>query len=203
LPADVQRKMDHEGALKLLFVSHYNYYRNFETLLRALPLIKEGAKGEKIKLFLTCKLRSDQNLGSYKAEAASELVRKLDIKEDVVELGAISYNQLHHVYRSADIYVTPAYAETFAHPLVEAMSSGLPIVASDIPVHREICGESALFFGRFSPESLANQVLKIASCKDRARHLKLFGERRSKDFSWEVHLDKIVCIAQAALAQRN
>src|SRR5258705_458797 len=41
LPSDVWNKLDAaQGSLRLLFVSHYNYYRNFETLLRAIPLLK-------------------------------------------------------------------------------------------------------------------------------------------------------------------
>ena len=60
-----------------------------------------------------------------------------------LELGTVPYRSLHRLHRACHIYVTPAYAETFAHPLVEAMSSGLPVVASDLPVHREICGDAA------------------------------------------------------------
>lgn len=190
---DVQEKIDAaEGALKLLFVSHYNYYRNFETLLRAVPILRERSRGRKIRLFLTCKLHSAENPGSYKAETALALVKQLNIVKEVVELGAIPYSQLHQVYRTADIYVTPAYAETFAHPLVEAMASGLPIVASDTPVHREISAGSAVFFDRFSSAALAEQVLNVASSADLMQKLKSSGERRSSDFSWREHIDKIV-----------
>jgi len=204
LTLDVQEKINAaEGALKLLFVSHYNYYRNFETLLRALPLLRDRSQGRKIKLFLTCKLSSGQNPGSYKAEGASALLRQLGIAESVVELGGIPYDQLHHLYHSADIYVTPAYAETFAHPLVEAMASGLPIVASDTPVHREICAGSAVFFDRFSPAALAEQVLKVVSSGDLTQKLKNSGERRSADFSWREHVNQIIEIAQTLRAQKN
>lgn len=198
LSPDVQIKIKAaEGSLKLLFVSHYNYYRNFETLLRAVPLFRDRIPGRKVKLFLTCKLSSYQNPGSYRAEVASALVRELDMTENVIELGAIPYSQLHHLYRSVDIYVTPAYAETFAHPLVEAMACGLPIVASDTAVHREICADSAVFFGRFSPAGLAEQVVNVASSQDLARNLKTCGEKRSVDFSWQEHVSKIVAIAEA------
>ena len=186
-----------EDTLKLLFVSHYNYYRNFETLLRAVPLFRDRIPGRKVKLFLTCKLHSDQNPGYYKAETASALVRELDIGENIVELGTISYSQLHHLYRAADIYVTPAYAETFAHPLVEAMACGLPIVASDTPVHREICAGSAVFFGRFSPAGLAEQILKVASSPELVQNLKACGKKRLTDFSWREHVNKVVAIAEA------
>ena len=37
-------------------------------------------------------------------------------------------------------------SETFGHPLIEAMATAVPIVASDTQVHREVCGDAAIFF---------------------------------------------------------
>src|SRR5713226_7990611 len=150
-----------KDALRLLFVSHYNYYRNFETLFRALPILSSRLNQKKVKLFLTCRLNSDENPGSYQTEAALSLVSNLRSSESVVELGTIPYRSLHQLYRACHVYVTPAYAESFAHPLLEAMSSGLPVVASDLPVHREICRDAAIYFPRFSPEALAERVLQV------------------------------------------
>ena len=159
LPRDVEERLSvADGDLRLLFVSHYNYYRNFETLLRAIPILKELVAPKKVRLFLTCQLRSEANPGSYRAGNAAALLKQLGIVDDVVELGSIPYRSLHLLYRRCDIYATAAYAESFAHPLIEAMSTGVPIVASDIAVHREICGEAALYFERFSPESFAKTV---------------------------------------------
>ena len=44
----------------------------------------------------------------------------------VVELKSIPDRHLHHVYAKADLYVTPAYTETFAHPLVEQWLADRP-----------------------------------------------------------------------------
>lgn len=196
LPVEMREKFDAaESSLRLLFVSHYNYYRNFETLLRAIPLLQARLGNRKVKLFLTCKLRSEDNPGSYHAERASNLLRRLGITDHVVELGAISYGLLHHVYRECDIYVSPAYAESFAHPLVEAMASGLPIVASSLPVHQEICGKAAVYFDRFSAEEASEQILRVALSNDLSRDMARQGESRSKDFSWRHHVDQIISIA--------
>jgi glycosyltransferase involved in cell wall biosynthesis len=200
LPAGTQHKLaSAEDALRLLFVSHYNYYRNFETLLRAIPLVQERLDRRRVLLFLTCKLRSEENPGSYRAEPAAALVQRLGIAEQVVELGTIPYRLLHHVYRACDIYVTPAYAETFAHPLVEAMASGVPVVAADLPVHREVCGDAALYFQRFSSPELAEQILRLEASRD-LRNLAERGRVRSREFSWEKHVDKLLALA-ATLAQ--
>jgi glycosyltransferase involved in cell wall biosynthesis len=197
LPCTTQTQLEQgKNALRLLFVSHYNYYRNFETLFRAMPILSERLHGKKVKLFLTCRLNSRENPGSYRAEAASALVRNLRGSESIVELGTIPYRSLHHLYRACHIYVTPAYTETFAHPLVEAMSSGLPVVASDLSVHREICGDAALYFPRFSAEALAEKVLQIYEAPELSENLSRNGLQRARDFSWAEHVERILVLAQ-------
>lgn len=201
LASEIQNKLDSgRESLRLLFVSYYNYYRNFETLIRSVPLLREHlarAGGQSIKLFLTCKLRSKENPGTYRAEAANALVQKLGIVNEIVELGPVPYKQLHHVYAACDIYATPAYTETFAHPLVEAMSSGLPVIASDIEVHREVCGDAALYFPRFSPEDLTGRVIQIASDVQLKRSLAHAAQTRAGHFSWKKHVDELLCAASS------
>jgi glycosyltransferase involved in cell wall biosynthesis len=181
--------------LRLLFVSHYNYYRNFETLLQAIPLIQNLIPQKPVKLFLTCKLERGANPGTYEAEAARRLVRHLGIQDEVVQLGTVPYASLHHLYRACDMYVTPAYAETFAHPLVEAMASGLPVVASDLPVHKEVCGCAAQYFFRFFPEALAKAVARLALSSDLAAELSAAGKERSADFTWKLHVERLLSLS--------
>jgi glycosyltransferase involved in cell wall biosynthesis len=192
LADDVQEKLAQaQGCLRLLFVSHYNYYRNFETLIQALPLIQNLIPHKPVKLFLTCKLERGANPGTYDGSSADRLVQKLEIADAVVQLGAVPYASLHHLYRACDLYVTPAYAETFAHPMVEAMASGLPVVASDLPVHKEVCGGAAQYFSRFSPEALAKAVVKALEPHVRSQ-LAVAAEARATDFSWENHVDSLM-----------
>jgi glycosyltransferase involved in cell wall biosynthesis len=198
LPETARRALDaSDGALRLLFVSHYNYYRNFETLFRALALLRDRLAPRRVCLILTCKLRSDSNPGSYSADSAAHLVQQLGLTESVIELGSIPYGLLHHVYRASDIYVTAAYAESFAHPLVEAMSSGLAIVAADTEVHREICGESALFFPPMSPRALAGQVCRFVQDEELAKSSSAKGLLRSRDFTWKRHVQQLLDLAQS------
>jgi glycosyltransferase involved in cell wall biosynthesis len=198
LPEPARRELEAtEGVLRLLFVSHYNYYRNFETLIRALPLLRDRLAPKRVCLILTCRLHSEANPGSYSADLADRLVKQLGVANNVIELGSIPYNLLHHLYRACDIYVTAAYAESFAHPLVEAMSSGLPIAAADTEVHREICGESALFFPRMSPVALADQVCRLVQDEELARSSSSKGQLRSRDFSWKEHVQQLIDLAQS------
>lgn len=185
-----------DGCLRLLFVSHYNHYRNFETLLRALPLAQVKLWGRKVALFFTCKLTAHGNPGAYDATSTQQLVEKLGIGENVIELGTVEYRALHHLYRACDIYVSAAYAETFAHPLVEAMASGLPVVASDLPVHREICRDAALYFPCFSPEQLAERIVEVSASGLVRKRLSSNGSKRSADFSWARHVAELLKMAE-------
>jgi len=190
LPRETQQKLDRsDDALRLLFVSHYNYYRNFEILLRALPELKRILAPRQLRLLLTCDL---SHAHGYRPDTARKLLSELRIEAEVIQLGAIPYRLLHHLYCACDLYVTPAYTETFAHPLVEAMASGLPIVASDIPVHREICESAALYFPRFSPGDLAQQIAKLVSNAAQRNDLGERGRNRVSEFSWGRHVEQMI-----------
>jgi glycosyltransferase involved in cell wall biosynthesis len=198
LPAETQARVaETAGSLRLLFVSHYNYYRNFETLIRALALLKRNLHPRTVRLILTCKLNSRDNPGDYHANAAAELVRQLRLSHEVVELGTVPYASLHHLYPACDLYVTPAYAETFAHPLVEAMASGLPVIASDLAVHREICGDAARYFPRFSAETLAQFVMRTIQSNAQIATMREMGLSRSRDFSWDKHVEELLRLSQS------
>jgi len=55
--------------------SHYNYYRNFETLIRAIAILKKNLHPRSIRLILTANLPRKDNPGIYQADKAAELVR--------------------------------------------------------------------------------------------------------------------------------
>jgi glycosyltransferase involved in cell wall biosynthesis len=63
-------------------------------------------------------------------------------------------------YRQASTLIFPSIVEGFGLPLVEALSQGLPVIASDIPVFREIAGDHARFFPPHDAVALASTVRK-------------------------------------------
>ena len=68
------------------------------------------------------------------------------------------------------------------------------MVASDLPVHREVCGDTALYFPRFSPEALAKAVTQTVN----------LGTARAPSitpFSWKEHVDQLIAIAEGLLRQ--
>jgi glycosyltransferase involved in cell wall biosynthesis len=187
---------------RMLLVSHYNYFRNFETVIKALPLVKveAGKRGLGIQLVLTTDLQKGAVYGGYDATSASELVDKLGVRGEIAMLGGVSYKKLHDLYRRCDAAVCPSYAESFGHPLVEAMASGLPVIAADLDVHREVCGEAAVYFGMFDHEDLAARLLAIMRDRDLRTQLIERGSSRYRQFSWDAHVRQLTALVGKYLA---
>jgi glycosyltransferase involved in cell wall biosynthesis len=82
--------------------------------------------------------------------------------------GQMEYNVIPLALNAMDIFCSSSLWEGFGMAVVEAMASGLPIVASDIPSHREVLGEAGLFFPAENAGSLAkvlNMIMDDASLR--------------------------------------
>lgn len=182
---------------RLLFVSHYNYFRNFETLIRALPIIKPQLRqrtGEDVQLVLTTDIKRGAVYGGYDATAAAELIDQLNVRDDIAMLGEVNYSKLHQLYRMCDVFVCPSYSESFGHPLVEAMASGLPVISASLPVHREICGDAAVYFDVFDERNLAEQCVRVLTDNNLSNRLSSRGLQRSQEFSWREHVRQLTAL---------
>ena len=73
-------------------------------------------------------------------------------------LPGISDEMLEQIYRSCHALLAASEGEGFGLPLIEAARHGLPIIARDIPVFREVAGESAYYFSGEDPQVLANAL---------------------------------------------
>lgn len=83
--------------------------------------------------------------------------------------GHVSEAALLALYRDALCVVVPSRAEGFSLPVVEAMASGVPAVASDIPAHRELVHDPELRFDPDDDQALARILARIAVPERRAR----------------------------------
>jgi glycosyltransferase involved in cell wall biosynthesis len=74
-----------------------------------------------------------------------QLVDRLALKDSIVVLPHMSREVLAAIYRRATLVLQPSEAEGFGLPLIEAMACGTPVVASDLPVLREVGGHAAAY----------------------------------------------------------
>jgi glycosyltransferase involved in cell wall biosynthesis len=83
--------------------------------------------------------------------------RAKELGLEVLELGYASDETLRICYGAADLVLFPSLAEGAGLPPLEAMAAGTNVVVSDLPVHREMCGEAA-FYCETDPESIARAI---------------------------------------------
>lgn len=113
------------------------------------------------------------------------MMKQQGVQEWVTLPGYVPDDDLHVMYGQAEAYVFPSLSEGFGLPPLEAMSAGLPVLCSDIPVLREVCADAALFFDPHDPASLIEQMEKLYSQKGLREELIAKGKKRTKQFSWK------------------
>ena len=72
-------------------------------------------------------------------------------------------------YRQSAAIINASAGEGYGLPLVEAARQGLPVLASDLPVFREVCGEGALYFSREVPLHLIECIRRYMRLKETGR----------------------------------
>jgi len=109
--------------------------------------------------------------------------RRLGITSKVIQTYAAD-SELPRIYSNAISLVYTSTYEGFGLPLVEAMASGIPIVASDTEVNREIAQNAANYFPTSQPSYLADTLHGLLSNQSGQETKIKLGLERSKDFSW-------------------
>ena len=102
---------------------------------------------------------------------------------DGVEVkGVVTADELAGLYRRAACLVFPSLYEGFGLPPLEAMASGCPVAAADLPAVREVCGDAAVLFDPGRAEAIAAGT---AEALGRADELRAAGLERAAAFTWE------------------
>ena len=181
---------NYDGPIRLLFPTYYADHKNFATALQALQLVRQR-HGDRFRLVttadplwvlarLTGTWRRDLELLEELGEGAVEVV------------GLLPHERLLELYGQCHVMCYPTLAESFGFPLVEALACGLPVVASDIPVNRELARDAALYFDPFDAGQLAAGIEEIVTNADLRAALQQRGRRYAPEFSWARHTEELV-----------
>ncbi len=153
----------------VLYVGGYDERKNVK------GLIEEWKKWEKFPLVLAGgKVMGGKLYKSFEASAGG----------GVVKTGFLSEDELNVLYRKCLFFINLSGAEGFNLPILEAANCGASMILSDIPVHREVAEDSALFVKTSVKGSVEKAMDKMLDEKFR-KDLKKKDEVLAKKYSWK------------------
>lgn len=195
-PVDVEavRLLGGAGREDVLHVGSTIPRKQIETLLRVFAAVRRQRPAARL-------IRVG---GPFSADQR-RLVRELDIGDALVVLPFLDRDTLASIYRHSALVVLPSEREGFGLPVLEAMSSGTPAIASDIEALREVGGNAAAYcdpadeqeWTRSIVEHLQEREMRPAAWEARRQQ----GIARAAAFSWSRYTSEVVALYDTILAR--
>lgn len=109
-----------------------------------------------------------------------------EIKEAVIFTGYIpSKEDLAHIYQNAFLFVLPSIYEGFGLPVLEAMSTGTPVLCSNTSSLPEVGGKAVVYADPGNPSDFADKIIKIIRNESLRSELIQKGLQRARLFTWD------------------
>ncbi|MCY4727829.1 glycosyltransferase family 1 protein [Nocardioides sp. STR2] len=166
-------------------------YKNWDGLIRALALVEEPIRP---RLVIT---------GAGPGEDPLQPVVDECGLGDWVDLrGWVDADELADLRARARALAFPTLAEGFGLPVLEAMSIGLPVIASDLPVLREVGGDAGMWFDPLNTASMAAALRTVATDPEAMLRASRAGLAQAEGFSWRRVAEETLTVFRSALDRR-
>ncbi len=169
----------------ILFLGRLDARKGLTVLLRSMPMVIKSVPGARLVVVGT---------GPRLAEA-KRICHQLGLGQSVIFQGAVTRDDLPRYYCGCDVYCSPALGgETLGIVLLEAMASGVPVVASDIPGYDETIENSktGLLVPPDDPAALATALTRVLTDPGLRSRLATAGLARVRQYAWPIVARKTV-----------
>lgn len=171
----------------LVYMGSFMPYKNVETMVAGMSGLPD------FTLHLLSRITADRR---------AELEIMVPPGAKVVFHNGVTDDEYTVLLKRATALVSLSHAEGYGLPLVEAMALGTPVIASDIPIFREVGGDAAAYVDPASPAEFAAAVQKLrddAHWQQVSRH----SVARAREFSWDESARQLVDVAHDIMARRG
>jgi len=118
------------------------------------------------------------------AEGLRLLATRSGAADAVVYLGSVGEQQLRALYRDSIAFVYPSLYEGFGLPLLEAMSSGTPVIASSAAAIPEVVGDAGLLLDPLDRQAWTQAIVDVVNDEHRRARMRSAGLSRAAEFTW-------------------
>ena len=172
----------------ILCVGRCDPYKNLPMLVKAYFLARARLAGP---LRLVIAGHRDARYPEAEEEAA-----RLQLGADVVFTGVLDERDLCRLYRAASLLAFPSLYEGFGLPPLEAMSLGVPVVASNRTSVPEVCGDAALLADPLDAQAFAGAMVRVLANPEVAADLRRRGSARAAHFTPERQAQQTLAVCQ-------
>ena len=183
-PCDIGTLIGSDGPY-VLAVGTVEKRKNFPMLVRAYAATRAARSG--IRLVIAGSPGDDS---TTLAAAVSGL--DPEKRRSILVLGRVGDDELETLYRHAQIVAYPSLDEGFGFPVLEAMSLGVPVIASNRGSIPEVAGDAAELVDPMDPDAIAAGLDLLLSDSARRRDLVESGRERCRRFSWKAAADGLI-----------
>jgi glycosyltransferase involved in cell wall biosynthesis len=177
----------------LFYPSNSWHHKNHIALLDALVELRK-----RHGLYISAVLSGDLLKGDYNHVDIPAEIRARELENQVFHIGRVDLRGLKFLYLNAAALIHPSLFEGFGIPLVEAMSSGCPVIAAQATSIPEVCGEGALYFDPHDHFDIAAKIQLFFDNPDETLERCRSGKKQARRFSEEKTVAKTLEIMNEA-----
>lgn len=122
-----------------------------------------------------------------------KVFNKINIEnENIKQVGYVTDEDLKGLYMNAGCFVFPSVYEGFGLPPLEAMSTGCPVLVSNVGPMPEVSGDAAIYFNPNDSQELADKIRYVMNSDDVKQELKVKGLKQAEKFSWQTAANQLI-----------
>lgn len=180
----------------VLYLGGFDIRKQVNQLLLAYTYVMQ-AEGDDVPLVLAGR---EPQWGAPLFPDLRTYARQLELDGRIRWIGYVDEADKPALYRLAQVFVYPSHYEGFGLPVIEAMASGTPVVANEIPVMSELVGDGAYLVETGSAREMAGAILALLGQKPLYDTLKTQGLARATHFSWRKTAQQTLAVYQQVMA---
>ncbi len=191
------------GTEMLLFVGRIEPLKAVDTILEALHVLRERAPNLLRKLHFMIVGGDPRDPSNREMKRLQDLSEKLGINQLVSFVGAKEQAELPRYYSAATAVIMPSDYESFGMVALEAMSSGTPVIASQVGGLQFLVRdrETGYHIPTREPISLADCIIELLSDADRAEVMGASAARLAEDYAWSRIAQRLLTVFEAVSGQ--